>query len=121
MVAYPPQVKDLLRALLHDPDGRPEVRRAAAERAARAGGGSIDGAGGEPLPEVFAAYLDKVAAHAWKVTDEDVAALRAAGIDEDAIYEATVAAAVGASLARMEAGLRALAPARAASANAGAR
>jgi hypothetical protein len=52
--------------------------------------------------------VDAVATHAWEITDEDLAKLTAAGVDEDTVYEATVAAAVGASLARMQAGLRAL-------------
>ncbi len=43
------------------------------------------------------------------MTDADVEALKAAGLSEDEIFEATVAAAVGAGLARFEAGLRTLA------------
>jgi alkylhydroperoxidase family enzyme len=107
MIDSPPHVRDLLRALLHAPDGRPDLRQGAAARAARAGGGSIDGVS-EALPEALAAWVDQVASRAWTITDEDCAKLRAAGFDEDAIYEVTVAAAVGASVARMQAGLRAL-------------
>jgi alkylhydroperoxidase family enzyme len=40
-------------------------------------------------------YLDKVRKHAHRVVDEDVAAMRAAGLDDAAIFELTVAAAVG--------------------------
>ena len=43
--------------------------------------------------------------HAWRCTDEDVAALKTAGYSEDQILEATLAAALGASLARFELGL----------------
>ncbi len=56
----------------------------------------------------LAAHVDTVARHAWRVAPEDVAALRAAGLSEDAIYEATVAAALGAGLLRLERGLAAL-------------
>ena len=44
-----------------------------------------------------------MARNAWKITDEDVAALRAAGFDEDAIFEVTIAAATGAGVARYQA------------------
>ena len=37
-----------------------------------------------------------------RVTDEQVAALSAAGLSDDAIFEATVSAALGASLMRFE-------------------
>lgn len=57
------------------------------------------GARGE-VPAALAAYLDKVHAAAYSITDDDVAALRAAGYDDDAIFELTVAAAVGAATAR---------------------
>ncbi len=63
---------------------------------------------GEGVPEPFALYLDKIARHAYKVTDGDVEALRAAGYSEDEIFEATVSAALGAGLRRLEIGLGAI-------------
>jgi alkylhydroperoxidase family enzyme len=60
--------------------------------------------GGE-LPESLAAYLDKVRRHAYKVVDADVEQMRAAGLSEDEIFEATAAAAVGAGLVRLRAAL----------------
>ena len=60
-------------------------------------------------PEAARAYVEKVRQHAWRVTDADVEALRAAGLSEDEIFEATVAAAVSSGLDRLEAGLRTLA------------
>src|SRR5262245_23181787 len=60
------------------------------------------------VPAELLAYVDKVHRHAYKVTDEEVAALRAAGYSEDQLFELTVSAAVGAARARLEAGLRAL-------------
>jgi alkylhydroperoxidase family enzyme len=107
MTTLPPTVTALLQALFHERDGQPDLRRSAAERAARIAGGSIEETS-EPLPEVLAPWVDKVATRAYAITDDDMAALRNAGLDEDAIYEATVAAAVGASVVRMHAGLRAL-------------
>jgi hypothetical protein len=71
-----------------------KMRRAAAE--------------GAQVPEALRGYLDKVARHAYKVTDEDVEALRAAGYSEDQIFEATVSCALGACLRRLEAGLSAV-------------
>jgi hypothetical protein len=53
-------------------------------------------------------YLDKVRLHAYKVVDGDVEALRQAGWSEDALFEATVAAAVGEGLRRLELGIAAL-------------
>ena len=44
----------------------------------------------------------------YAVTDADVERLRAAGHSEDEIFEVTVAAAVGAALGSLDAGLRAL-------------
>jgi alkylhydroperoxidase family enzyme len=59
-------------------------------------------------PAVATAYLEKVRLHAYRVTDADVAALREAGLSEDEIFEATVAAAVTAGLERFVAGIRTL-------------
>jgi hypothetical protein len=42
------------------------------------------------------------------VTDEDIAALKAAGRTEEEIFEISVAVATGAALQRLDAGLRAL-------------
>ena len=54
-------------------------------------------------------YLEKVRQHAYKVVDRDVEALREAGWSEDALFEATIATAVGEGLRRLDAGLAALA------------
>ena len=56
-------------------------------------------------PHEFAPYLDKVRSNAYKVTDEDIQALRDAGYSEDVIFEQTVSVAVAAGLGRLEAGL----------------
>ncbi len=60
------------------------------------------------MPAALRSYVDKVAHHAYKVTDEDVAALQAAGHSDDSIFEVTVAAAVGAAMHRLARGLAAL-------------
>ena len=59
----------------------------------------IDGA--EP-PAALDAYLAKVRGRAHTVTDADVAAALAAGLAEDAIFEQTVGAAIGAGLRRWD-------------------
>ena len=66
------------------------------------------GSGGEDIPPALAAYVDKVARHAYEVTDEDVGALQRAGNSDDALFELTVSAALGAALGRLERGLAAL-------------
>ena len=53
-------------------------------------------------------YLEKVRRHAYKVVDADIVALREAGWSEDALFEATVAAALGEGLRRLELGLKTL-------------
>ena len=59
-------------------------------------------------PAAARVYLETVRLHAYRVTDDDVARLREAGLSEDEIFEATVAAAVGAGLERFAAGVGAL-------------
>ena len=49
-----------------------------------------------------------MALHAYRTTDQDIVALRTAGYSEDAIFEITLSAALGAGLARLERGLAAL-------------
>jgi alkylhydroperoxidase family enzyme len=61
-----------------------------------------------PAPPGFAAYLDKVRNHAYKVMDADVEALKDAGYSDDEIFEQTVSAAVAAGLHRLDRGLACL-------------
>lgn len=53
-------------------------------------------------------YLEKVRTRASTITDDEVAALLRAGHDQDAIFEHTIAVALGASIERYEAGAAAL-------------
>lgn len=94
----------LRRAILATPGDLDPATREAIERWAA----SPDDSPPDGLPAAARTYLEKVARHAYKVVDADVEALKAAGWSEDAIFEATLAAAVGAARARLEAGLRAL-------------
>ncbi len=72
------------------------------------GTGGEDQTVAEGLPPALAAYVDKVARHAYTVTDEDLGALERAGNSDDALFEVTVSAALGAALGRLERGLAAL-------------
>ena len=59
------------------------------------------------LPPHLVAFVDKIHRHAHRITDEDLAALRA-HCNEDELFEIIVAAALGAATVRLTAGLRAL-------------
>jgi TPP-dependent indolepyruvate ferredoxin oxidoreductase alpha subunit len=85
-----------------DPGLRRAVEARAAELAGRPGAPTGD------IPPGLREHVDKIALHAYTVTDEDVAALKAAGWSEDAIFEISIAAALGAGLSRLERGLSAL-------------
>jgi len=65
-------------------------------------------ASGEGVPAALHAWVTKVRERAYATTDEELEAVRHAGYSEDEIFEATVAAALGAGLERYDAGLRAL-------------
>jgi alkylhydroperoxidase family enzyme len=65
-------------------------------------------AAGKDVPPALAAYIEKVDKHAYQITDADVQALLDAGYSENQIFEATVAAALGAGMKRLRAGLVAL-------------
>ncbi len=60
------------------------------------------------IPESLATYAEKVTRYAYKVTDDDVANLRAAGYSEDQLFEATLSIAFGAAQTRLRAGIDAL-------------
>jgi alkylhydroperoxidase family enzyme len=63
---------------------------------------------GRDLPPELEPYAHKVARHAYRVTDADLDTLRRAGYDDDAIFEITVAVALGVGLHRRDVGLAAL-------------
>ena len=100
------RLQKVLDALFSEGGSQPALRRAAVARAAALSGGALTAP--ETLPADLAGWVEKVARQAWKITDEDVAALRAAGYDEDAIFEITIAAATGAGLARYQIAMRAI-------------
>jgi alkylhydroperoxidase family enzyme len=66
------------------------------------------GTGTEGLPAEAVAVIEKVRKHAYKVTDEDIAALKAAGLDEERIFELTIATALGVSKRRLDAAMKAI-------------
>ena len=82
-----------------------ELRAAVEQHAAALGGRPGDVA---ELPDDLRPYVEKVARHAYQVGDADVDRLREAGYSEDAIFELTLAAALGAARARWTAGLAAM-------------
>lgn len=55
------------------------------------------------LPPEWLPYLTKVALHAYKVVGEDIDELKAAGHDENVIFEVTMACAFGCATAGVEA------------------
>ncbi len=60
------------------------------------------------VPAALAPFVDRIAQRAYEITDDDVRALRQAGYSEQAIFEITASAALGAGLSRLERGLAAL-------------
>lgn len=64
-------------------------------------------ANGSGLPADLQPLVEKIQAHAYKVTDSDIARLRSSRSDDE-LFEVIVSAALGASSKRLFAGLRAL-------------
>lgn len=103
---YPPKVQKATDALLNSPAvTTPTLRQAVAAHSARL---SLGAGEAKDIPSDLMTYVDKVTMHAYKVTDEEVQRLKEAGYSEDAIFEITLSASLGASLARFERGLQAL-------------
>ncbi|MEM9453258.1 MAG: hypothetical protein AAGF11_03710 [Myxococcota bacterium] len=82
----------------------PEQRRQVVARARQWGLGRTPQAPTSISP-ALQGYADKCARFAYKVTDEEVDALKATGTTETALIEITLAASLGVSLARLEQGL----------------
>jgi hypothetical protein len=83
----------LNRVLLGAGDTEPNLRQAAAK--------------GQGVPADLEKLVDKIHQHAYKVTDDDIAAAQARDGD-DKMFEIIVSAAIGASNQRLQAGLKAL-------------
>jgi hypothetical protein len=58
--------------------------------------------------EVTGRMIDKVAHRAWTIGDEDVAAVKAAGVSDDAIFELVICAALGQATRQFDAAIAAL-------------
>lgn len=84
------------RAIEGEGESEPTLRRAAA-----------DGSG---LPDDLQALIEKIHSRAYLVSDDDIARLRPI-YGDDRLFEIVVSAALGASLMRLTAGLKALAEA----------
>ena len=100
-------IQRITEAVLTGPGETDPGLRSAIEVYSAEAGGRISGQVGE-LPAELVGYVDKVARHAYKVTDADIAALRSAGYSEDAIFEITLSTALGAAKARLERGFAAV-------------
>jgi hypothetical protein len=84
----------VLQRVLDGPgESDPALRRAAAD--------------GRGVPAELQAVVDKIHRHAYKVTDEDIAELQKR-YGDDELFEIIVSASLGASHARLVAGLHAL-------------
>ena len=103
---YPASVQRLANDVLCGAGESAPALRQAVAAAADGGRGTSEAA---DVPETLQAYVHKVIHNAYKVTDQDVRRLRAAGYAEDEIFELTISAAVGASLSRLDKGLALLA------------
>lgn len=88
----------------------PSVRRAIAERAAAASIG--ERAGEDTVPDALYPYIDKLGSEAYKIVARDFELLQEAGFSEDALFEATLAGAVGTGSLRATLGLDVLDRAR---------
>jgi alkylhydroperoxidase family enzyme len=87
---------------------QPALRQAVEEQAAALSGRIRASGGTGPIPADLSEFVDRVATQAWRVTDEEVAALLEAGYTEDEVFEVSVSAAMGAACGRLERGLAAL-------------
>jgi hypothetical protein len=88
------------------------ARKAATERVLRGAGKTSRAVrqaafDNRDVAEPARALIDKVAKTAWKITDEDVAAVRRTQSDDE-IYEQVVAAAMGQATRQLDAALAAL-------------
>ena len=87
------QIRALLEAVVTGPGTTDPSLRSAASR-------------GIGLPTVLETYIAKIRRDSHRITDRDVAQLRANGYSEDDIFEITIAAALGVAAEGLETALR---------------
>ena len=105
--AYSTNIKNLIQAVLTSPgEIDPSVRQAIQAHLAQLSN-PHNGREVELAPDTTS-YVEKIALHAYKITEADIDALRERGYSEDAIFEITLSAALGAGITRLEKGLAAL-------------
>ena len=106
---YPANIQRVIEAVLAPGgDSTPALRQRAMDYATVVSAGQTMTS---PLPIAWQSYIDTVTKHAYRTTDSQVEQLKAAGHSEDAIFEMTIATALGAGLARLACGLTAIAEA----------
>ncbi len=97
---YPPKVRKAVDALFTGSGAcTPKLRQAVEAYAARLSGSRKEA---PEIPADLEDYVRKVALYAYKTTDEDIERLKGGGYSEDAIFEITLSASMGAGLARLE-------------------
>jgi hypothetical protein len=84
---------------------RDAVLRTRGDTSTRTREAAFEGGGDDP---VLSMYVRKVQEDSFRITDADFTHLGEAGFSDDAIFELTVAAAMGAAGRRLDAALRAL-------------
>lgn len=102
----PAKVQIAVSSLLSKPGVlTPQLRQAVEARAANLAGGEREP---QELPADMHEFIEKVVVSPHQVRERDFERLGEAGYSEDAIFEITLCASVGAGMARMERGLLAL-------------
>lgn len=94
------------RILTTEGETTSELRRSAEAYVMAAWG--VSRAGVAAIPSDLERYLKKLSLYAYRITDEETDALRAAGYSKDAIYELTMVGAFAAALVGIEAVFQAM-------------
>ena len=95
MGRHGPAISALRGAILQTAGATPPAQRSAADD-------------GQPTGTAADPYLAKVRGESFRIVDADVAALLDGGLSEDAIFELTLAVALGEATRRFEAAVEAL-------------
>ncbi|KAA3646548.1 MAG: hypothetical protein DWQ07_10090 [Chloroflexi bacterium] len=99
---HPEAVQKLIEAVLNSPaETGSELRHSLEAYAA-----TMDGAQRDPaeLPTDLESFVIKLSERPHEISDEDIQALTTAGYSDEEIFEITISAALGSSLARLERG-----------------